>query len=249
MSGDIGARTPGAGFGALQTFSFLRMVAPIGASILDVGCGNGLLAKYLQDAGYKVVAIDTKQQAVDDSKALGLNAVEADLLQYACDSKFDLVLLSRTLHHIQPLGTALDQARELMRDDGLLVVEDFGAELADRHTAAWLFGLRALLAARGPLKSRGPALEDGEIPEDPLQSWNEHAFVKHQITPSETMIRELTERFDILKLERIAYLYRYFLDDVSMLEAVRIFEWEQLLCKERLFEPIGIRIVAKKRAR
>lgn len=243
------ARDSGAVLGAQHTFEFIQSLLPAGCLVLDAGCGGGLLAKLLLDAGFRVTAIDSKAEAIAECKAIGVEAIESDFLEYRNENQFDAVLLSRALHHMQPLDAALERAQSLLKSNGLLLIEDFGAELVDRTSAVWFYGLKALIEASGvPIKSRGPKLEDGKIPDDPMKSWLEHAFVKHEITPSQEMIRALAERFDILKLERIPYLYRYFLDDVSLNQAVRIFDWEQLLCQEGVFEPIGVRIVAKHRS-
>src|SRR5262249_26118962 len=82
---------------------------PAPARILDVGCGNGELARALERAGYAVLAIDIDPAAVAAAIAHGVNATEADMADFDADP-FDAVLFSLSLHHMDRLTEALARA-------------------------------------------------------------------------------------------------------------------------------------------
>ncbi|HEY9792888.1 MAG TPA: class I SAM-dependent methyltransferase [Candidatus Obscuribacterales bacterium] len=233
--------------GGAETVGFVSAHLKPGATILDVGCGDGTLAKLLIDNGFKVTGVDRNEEAIEKAKALGVPAVAADFLQYQSPSTFDALLFSRSLHHIHPIESAVDHALKLLKDGGLLMLEDFGAELMDAPSAIWFYGLKSLLAcATDNAKSHGPKLDDGQIPSDPVQSWRDHHFKNHDVIESGIMLPVLEKKFELVHRASVPYLYRYFLDDISSEQAQRLLKWEEQLCKARAIATIGIRFVGKK---
>ena len=220
-----------------------------GATILDVGCGRGELAALLVKDGFKVTAVDRNEEAVNEAIAAGINAACADFLKFHSQLKFDAVLMSRSLHHIDPVAKAVQHAHALLNDDGLFLLEDFGAELLDQRTALWFYGLKSVVEAGcDVVKSRGPKLENGEIPADPLKSWREHLFGKHNVTESVVFLTALRNYFSVQEEHQLPYLFRYFLDDVTFEQARQIFQWEETLCNSDLISPVGIRFVGRKKS-
>jgi SAM-dependent methyltransferase len=235
--------------GATETMAFAREHLKPGATILDVGCGHGALAKLLVDNGFKVTAIDRNEEAVEKSKAMGVPSVCADFLQYRSASPFDALLFSRSLHHIHPVEAAVEHALTLLKNDGLLLLDDFGAELMDYKSALWFYGLKSLLACGEKNgKSHGPKLEDGQIPADPVQSWREHHFKNHDVAESGVMLTALEKHFELLHRASVPCLYRYFLDDISAQQGEQLLKWETELCKSGAIATIGLRVVGKKRS-
>lgn len=92
--------------------SFLDVLPdPAGADVLDLGCGNGLLAVYLAQLGANVVAVDTSAQAVANTLALAKrNGVEERVQAHRLDAfelptlnrSFDHVVGTFVLHHLEP---------------------------------------------------------------------------------------------------------------------------------------------------
>ena len=62
-----------------------------------------------------------------------------------------MVLFTRSLHHLQPLVSAVERAHQLLEPGGLLVADDFAVDQADRATAAYFYDARSLLVAAGAL--------------------------------------------------------------------------------------------------
>lgn len=115
-------------------------VLPVGARVLDVGCGNGFIAHHLVALlGARVVGIDVAHEA----------SARIDYLRYdgrhfpLPDQSFDAALLCYVLHHAQDLGAVLNEVQRSLRDAGLVVVyEDMPDSLWDRfmcrtHDLMW----------------------------------------------------------------------------------------------------------------
>ena len=96
-----------------------------GASVLDVGCGGGLLAESLARAGAKVTAIDLAPSMVETARLHALDSgltidyrVEAaeDLLK--SPAKFDVVTCMEMLEHVPEPAFTLDVLGKLVRPGG-----------------------------------------------------------------------------------------------------------------------------------
>ncbi|MFD0476192.1 class I SAM-dependent methyltransferase [Nonomuraea thailandensis] len=138
---------------------------PAPARVLDAGCGRGRLALALARAGYAVSAVDIDPRAVAATTALGVAAIEADIADYD-DRPFDAIVFSLSLHHTARLAEAVERARALLAAGGVLIVDEFAWERADRATASWFYDIGAVLAEAGLTASP----EHGAAVEDPMRS-------------------------------------------------------------------------------
>ena len=120
----------------------LAHLPPAPARLLEVGCGEGLLARALGGAGHAVTAIDPR--APD-----GPLFRRVTLEELAEPGPFDAVVASRSLHHVESLDTALDRITALLVPGGVLVVNDFAKERLAGPTAVWYLDRRRDLAAAG----------------------------------------------------------------------------------------------------
>ncbi|WP_370525981.1 class I SAM-dependent methyltransferase [Cellulomonas sp. JH27-2] len=96
---------------------------PRGAtSALDIGCGEGVLARELAEHVDRVVGIDLDQPSIDLARAAGggVDYVLGDALTYPLDSA-DVVASVATLHHVDA-RVGLRRFAELVRPGGRLVV-------------------------------------------------------------------------------------------------------------------------------
>ena len=50
--------------------NFLQASLPAGASILDVGCGNGVISRHLGQFGFNVTGIDVSEKTIEKAKSL-----------------------------------------------------------------------------------------------------------------------------------------------------------------------------------
>jgi SAM-dependent methyltransferase len=107
---------------------FLRELPPPPARVLEVGCGGGELARALDAAGYRVLAIDPAAPAGDIFERTTIEDLREDA------RPFDAVVASRSLHHVVDLDAVLAKITRLAP---LLVVEEFAWDRLDDATARW----------------------------------------------------------------------------------------------------------------
>jgi ubiquinone/menaquinone biosynthesis C-methylase UbiE len=85
--------------------------------VLEVGCGNGMIAERLSQAGHDVVAVDvTLGSAAETHRRAGCTVALAGLpdLPFRSDA-FDTVVCSHTLEHIPDLWRAAAELRRVAR--------------------------------------------------------------------------------------------------------------------------------------
>jgi SAM-dependent methyltransferase len=174
--------------------------------VLEVGCGNGELAKRLQDDGHCVIAIDSSEDAVANAKRIGVNATVAHWPNFA-DHPFDLILFTRALHHMHPLSPAVVRARELLKPGGLLLVEDFAFSDVHKQAAEWFYCLILLLDACGILVLKEGAFGTRILKgRGAFELWQDHV---HEINSADSVLRAISREFNIPKTDSTPYFYRY----------------------------------------
>ena len=115
----------------MDLVAFVRTaLPPPPSSVLDVGCGAGHLARALDAAGYRVVAIDPEAPEGEIFRRTTLENLRHTGL-------FDAAVASYALHHIESLHPAVGQIADLLTPDGKLVVQEFGWDRVDGATADW----------------------------------------------------------------------------------------------------------------
>lgn len=102
--------------------------------ILDVGCGDGSIGKYLLDMiDAEVYGVDISQLCVEENILKGIKAQQIDVsreqLPYK-DEAFDAVLFARTLEHLIDPDFALKEIHRILKPKGILV-------LSTPNLAAW----------------------------------------------------------------------------------------------------------------
>jgi SAM-dependent methyltransferase len=181
----------------LTDFVRLQLPGPP-ARVLEVGCGEGELARALADAGWDVLAIDPAAPEGPIFRRLKLEDVDEP-------GAFDAVVAARSLHHVTNLETGLDRIHELLRPGGVLVLDEFAWDRLDGPTAEWFHGQQRALVAAGRLPKAPASLDDCR------REWEEEHVGLHGY---DAMRAALDERFAERSFEWLPYLYRL-LDGVA----------------------------------
>jgi len=95
-------------------------------SILDIGCGEGLLAKLLLKKGVtqKVFGIDTSKKAIELGKDLYENSCKTQRMDLKCQSyvsmnkrrKFDYIVCSEVIEHVDNPELFLRKMKNMIRE-------------------------------------------------------------------------------------------------------------------------------------
>ena len=203
-------------------------------SVLEVGAGNGDLAVAMMQRGAHVRAVDLFEDAVAAAKARGVDIKLADFLEYE-DDPFDMIIFTRSLHHIHPVEKAVSNAARLLKPSGTLLIEELGPELMDESTVKWLDGqLNAITLtedsglARNSNEHSRHAGEHGAHNDQQskhageqvrhsdyisktasFEQWRKHHFDHHKISDSKTVCEALAKEFLLEPTQIVRVLYRY----------------------------------------
>lgn len=92
--------------------------------LLDVGCGDGGVARLLRERVAEVVAVDVEHSPRwDDSSGIAFQVADGEALLFE-DASFDLVHSKDSLHHMTSPERALAEYRRVLRPGGTaLIVE------------------------------------------------------------------------------------------------------------------------------
>lgn len=204
---------------------FVRESLPEAPSrVLEVGAGDGELARALTADGYDVVAIDPAA-----STAL-VRPMALHELQEPVRS-FDAAVAVVSLHHVDPLHSSCRRLAELVRPGGTLVLDEIDVERFDGRAARWW------------LEHRPPDHEhdqDHGHGHEPLAPEAAVAWLRHHCHALGLMEDALVEGFELGALVRGPYLYRWDLGP-----ELRVPE-EELIAAGRL-PAVGVRIVGTRR--
>jgi hypothetical protein len=164
----------------------LSQLPPPPARVLEIGCGpDGGVTPALADAGHDAIGIDPRAPDGERYRRMPLENLD--------DQRADAVVGERVLHHVEPLGAALEK---LARIAPVLILEEFAWEQMDGTTRDWYESQHRALVAAG-VESNGPAT---------WARWEDEHVDLHR---SDVLRRELAARFQERHFEWRPYLYRW----------------------------------------
>ncbi|MAI49557.1 MAG: bifunctional 3-demethylubiquinol 3-O-methyltransferase/2-polyprenyl-6-hydroxyphenol methylase [Rhodospirillaceae bacterium] len=121
-----------------------RSLTPLeGLTLLDVGCGGGLISEPLARMGSKVTGIDASEKNIGTAQE---HATRSDIeVDYRCSTAedlaesgetFDIVLSLEVVEHVADVDLFLDSCAALSRDGGAITLATL-----NRTLKAYMFGI------------------------------------------------------------------------------------------------------------
>ena len=111
-----------------------------GGSVLDIGCGRGIMLAALRDRGWHCEGTELSEHAAQHARdVLGLEVHAGDLeTRRLRNEAFDVVTLWHVLEHLPDARSCLERVRRCITPNGLLIVavpnlESLEARLGRRH--------------------------------------------------------------------------------------------------------------------
>lgn len=107
----------------LNWISEIRQLA--GKRLLEAGPGQGLFLWWAQNSGADVLGIEPSRVFFESLQKDNLPCVFGSLEQFdsVALGHFDFIVMFHVLEHFYDPNVALEQARELLNDDGLIILE------------------------------------------------------------------------------------------------------------------------------
>ena len=226
-----------------ETLAFLeRVLPPAPARILEVGAGDGAVSLALARKGYEVTALDESFDAPADGNAV--RWIERDFLHFDGEGAFDVVLFTRSFHHMAPLDDALDRAIQALAPEGRVIAEEFAYDRVNLPTARWFYDLKTVLAAAGLLRPGVGTEEEG----NPLGRWRREHIADPPLPTGHSILAVARARLDLTLVEEAPYLYRYIWDELTNAEGAQgaaeaVLRIERRLTRERDIAAAGLRFV------
>jgi cyclopropane fatty-acyl-phospholipid synthase-like methyltransferase len=115
-----------------DTIALLAQHVQPGLKVFDAGCGRGIITAWLAEKGCKVVAVDSSQERIDQTKQLlqekGLHQnVRLEVSQLPDsfpEDDFDLILDVFSWWHISDWGRLFNLSRKSLKPQGKLIILD-----------------------------------------------------------------------------------------------------------------------------
>jgi len=122
---------------------------PNGATVLDVGCGNGTLIGALKRKGNaQALGIDISPKMIDECRRkyadIDFYVTSGEKLPFE-NNRFDILTICCALHHLNAPGNFFREANRVLKTNGTLIVAEI-----------WLpFGIRQIFNLLSPLYKAG----------------------------------------------------------------------------------------------
>jgi SAM-dependent methyltransferase len=175
----------------------LDAVPPGCGPALDVGCGDGMLARRLAGRCAGVTGIDRDPRMIALARAqghAGVTFIEADFLSHDfAGATFDFVCANTSLHHMD-FAAALTKAASMLRPGGRLAVIGLAADKSVTDLLPAIPGIPAAFFFR-TIYRKG---ESGAPIMDPEMSWREVRAEATRLLPGVRYRRHLLWRYSLL---------------------------------------------------
>ncbi|MGW1024867.1 class I SAM-dependent methyltransferase [Streptomyces sp. NPDC002577] len=177
----------------------LRAVPEGCGDALDVGCGDGLLARKLAGRAKRVTGIDKSPEMITlalefVAEYQDLTFIEGDFL--AADlhvAGYDFICSVTTVHHMD-FEAALTRMRDLLRPGGTLVVVGLARETSPAEWAALIAAAPVVRITKVLRRARGP---EGMPVADPQMSYGQVRAAAKRLLPGVRYRRHVLRRYSL----------------------------------------------------
>lgn len=100
--------------------------------VLDIGCSQGIVSILLAEQGKNVKGIDIQEEAIDFAKNLVHEKYQhvenkvtfecMDFMDYEMNEKFDCIVITEVLEHLNNPKAFLEKASKLLEDNGIMII-------------------------------------------------------------------------------------------------------------------------------
>ncbi|WP_155358586.1 class I SAM-dependent methyltransferase [Acrocarpospora macrocephala] len=166
---------------------------------LDVGCGDGLLARKLTGRAKRVTGIDNSPQMIARARELAsghpdLTFVEGDfLIADLPAASYDFICSVSTIHHMD-FEAALTRMRQMLRPGGTLVVVGLARETTPAEWAATIAAAPVVRIIKVLRRAHGP---EGMPIADPQMSYGQVRAAARRLLPGMRYRRHVLRRYSL----------------------------------------------------
>ncbi|MEV4297568.1 class I SAM-dependent methyltransferase [Microbispora rosea] len=177
----------------------LRAVPEGCGDALDVGCGDGLLARKLTGRAKRVTGVDRSPEMIARARELSggrpeLTFVEGDFLTAALPSEeYDFVCSVSAIHHMD-FDAALARMRALLRPGGTLVVVGLAREASPAEWAATIAAAPVVRITKVLRRAREP---EGMPVAGPRMSYGQVRAAARRLLPGARYRRHVLRRYSL----------------------------------------------------
>lgn len=91
-------------------------------TILDFGCGNGLLLNRFTKYGYKCTGYEVDENSIRVASSQGYEVLTGDIHDIKTDKKFDIIILNQVVEHLIEPKNVLLHLKNFLTDEGQIII-------------------------------------------------------------------------------------------------------------------------------
>ena len=108
--------------------------------IMDLGAGTGLLSYFVAPHVAKIIAVDNSPSMLEEFKSKAsefdseIEVIEADISEEELNRKFDGIISSMTIHHVEETKALFSKLYTMLNENGFIAIADLDSEDGSFHS-------------------------------------------------------------------------------------------------------------------
>ncbi len=113
-------------------------------SVLDIGCGGGLICEPLSRLGANVTGVDFVEKnikiALEHSRSnnLDIKYICKDIEKFESKKKYDLIILFEVLEHLEDWKNFVIKIKNNLKNNGIIIISTINRNILSKYTAIFL---------------------------------------------------------------------------------------------------------------